>query len=53
MENHEKWGIAFILLGILMFFVHFLRVLGTIFLVLGLAIYFFGEREKRIEEVRE
>ena len=53
MENHEKWGIAFILIGILMLFPHFLRSLGAILLILGLAVYFFGGREKRIEEVKE
>jgi len=53
MESHEKWGLGFIILGVLMSLHPPLWVSALIFILLGASLFVFGGREKKIEEVRE
>jgi|Deesub1362B_J571_1020462.scaffolds.fasta_scaffold00102_57 hypothetical protein len=53
MESHHKWGVGFLVAGIIMSVFPFLRVLGIISLIFGVLVFIFGGREKRIEEVIE
>jgi len=51
MESHILWGIIFIAGGLLTGI--FLPVISVIPLVIGTILILFGDREKRIEEVKE
>ncbi len=51
MESHTVWGLIFIAAGTL--FLIFQPLISVIPILIGIALLMFGEREKRIEEVRE
>lgn len=53
MESHEKWGLGFILFGILMAVHRPLWISALISILLGASLFVFGGREKKIEEVKE
>ena len=54
MESHVKWGLGFIISGIILELIFpFLLFVDTAMIILGIALLIFGGREKRIEEVRK
>ncbi len=54
MESHVKWGLGFIIVGVILeITMSFLFLVDTAMIVIGIALLIFGGREKRIEEVRK
>ncbi len=54
MESHVKWGLGFILLGVILeVTLPFLFLVDTAMIVIGIALLIFGGRDKKIEEVRK
>ena len=54
MESHVKWGLGFVMAGVLLeIALPFLFILDASLIVLGIALILFGGRDKKVEEVRE
>ncbi len=54
MESHVKWGLGFLVLGLILeITIPTLFIVDTALIVLGVLLILFGGREKRIEEVRD
>ncbi|WP_290623418.1 MULTISPECIES: hypothetical protein [unclassified Archaeoglobus] len=54
MESHVKWGLGFVVTGIVLeITLPFLFILDTVLILLGIALILFGGRDKKVEEVKE
>lgn len=57
MESQVKWGIGFIVIGLILSFMAFavfpIMIYGIPVTLVGIALILFREREKIIEEVKE
>jgi uncharacterized membrane protein HdeD (DUF308 family) len=60
MKSHTKWGLFFVVIGVICMLLPFFSPLflplllpSFPFIVIGLMLIIFGKREEKIEEVRE
>ncbi len=54
MESHIKWGLAFIAAGVVFeILLPPLILIDLVLIAVGIALIFFGGREKKIEEVEK
>lgn len=54
MENHIRWGLGFIVTGLILeILLPFILVIDTALVILGIALILFGGRKKKLKGVKE